>query len=258
MARIEILTAGHCTNLEVMAHRASPWRPTAFAAAFALIQPQGGGALLFDCGYSRHVTAAMAGFPFQLYRRLLPITLGRDAAAQMAERGVSPATLILSHFHPDHIGGLPDFPLARLVCSRQAWEWVRGRRGFAGLRRGFLADLIPADFTDRVTFAEDLPQDGQGHFRLEAGDETLSLVPLPGHVPGQLGLLVRRDGGPRVLLAADALWRRASLEDAILPHPLAMRVHHDRAAYLATLDRLRAWKQAEPDLEIIPTHDAGA
>jgi glyoxylase-like metal-dependent hydrolase (beta-lactamase superfamily II) len=254
MAKIEVLTAGHCCSFARLGRRCDPWRWASYPAAFGLILPRGGAPVLFDTGYSRHVFPAMAGFPFRLYRALLPITLGVDAVEQLGQRGIAPedvGMVVISHFHPDHIGGLRDFPQARFVCSRRAWEDVRGRTGFAALRRGFLAKLLPSDFEERAIFAEDLP-DG-----LMLGEERVTLLPLDGHVPGQLGLRLLDESGRSTLFAADAAWRSASLSDGIGPHPLAMRVHHDRAAYARTLAGLVRMRRAEPELRVVLTHDAG-
>lgn len=255
MAKVEVLQAGHCRNFARMARRNEAWRCVDFPASFGLILPRGGAPLLFDTGYSRHVLPAMADFPFQLYRGLLPITPGIDAVEQLRRRGIEPENVgmvVVSHFHPDHIGGLRDFPRARFVCTRRAWQAVRGRRSFAALRRGFLAGLIPADFEERVLFAEEL------QFRLTVGEEQFTLLPLEGHVPGQLGLKVMRDDGRPLLFAADAAWRRATLEDGIGPHPLAMRVHHDRNAYAATLAMLARMRHGEPGLDVVFSHDPEA
>jgi glyoxylase-like metal-dependent hydrolase (beta-lactamase superfamily II) len=264
MAKVDILKAGHCANLEVMARRCDGWRMARFPASFGLICPAQGGPILFDTGYSRHVRQAMKRFPFFLYAGLLPITLGIDAVVTLEGMGFRPQdveTIIISHFHPDHIGGLRDFPKARFICSKTAWDWVRGKTGFAGLRRGFLADLVPDDFESRVTFAEELSTSEDTVFlyahRLDFGGESLRLVPLPGHVPGQIGLNVTNEVGQRILFAADAVWRRKSLDDGALPHPLAMRVHHDRKAYADSLARLRTWAAAHPGGLVVPTHDPG-
>lgn len=252
MARIEILQAGHCTSFACLARRHDPWSPVRFPATFGLIVPQGGGPVLFDTGYSRHVLPAMRRFPFWLYRHLLPVAPGVDAVDQLRQRGIAPEdveTVIVSHFHPDHIGGLRDFPKARFVCSRRAWDDVRGRRGFAALRRGFLVDLVPEDFAARAIFAEDLD------YRLSIGADWVDLMPLEGHVPGMIGLRLCDDAGRPVLFAADAAWRRSVLEDGVGPHALAMAVHHDRVAYAETVATLARLRREMPGLRIILSHD---
>src|SRR5260370_164781 len=63
--------------------------------------------------------------------------------------------IILSHFHADHISGLQDFPAARIIVTREAYDAVASRRGFGALRRGFIPALLPADFQQRARFLDD-------------------------------------------------------------------------------------------------------
>ena len=51
-----------------------------------------------------------------------------------------------SPFIADHVCGLGDFPAARFVFLRDAYDDVRNRRGLGAVTAGFLPDLIPADF----------------------------------------------------------------------------------------------------------------
>jgi len=264
MTKVDVFVTGSCGNFDRMARKASPWRWVGFPASFGVIQPKEGGTLLFDTGYAPRVLAAMSGFPFLLYRNLLPIRLGADAASTLKERDIAPdevEIIVISHFHPDHIGGLRDFPKARVICSRRAWLEVKGKRGFAALRQGFLGGLIPDDFEDRVLYVEDLPLAGdaflpEAHLFSWKGERFLLFL-LEGHIPGQIGLLVNQDDGQVVMFVADAIWRRSVLDDGIGPHWLAMRVHHDKALYQKTVNDLRQRHLNSPAIRFIATHDPG-
>jgi len=62
-------------------------------------------------------------------------------------------TVSLTHFHADHLVGLRDLPRARFVFAREAYEAVRGKRGLAAVKAGFLPGLLPHDFEARAVAA---------------------------------------------------------------------------------------------------------
>jgi glyoxylase-like metal-dependent hydrolase (beta-lactamase superfamily II) len=88
------------------------------------------------------------------------------------------------------------------------------------------------------------------------GDGTVVLVSLPGHTPGSVGVLLRVEGGSKVLLAGDAAWHgkqvTALRQKAPFPGEL---VDADRDEAFATLHRLHALPR---DITVVPAHDPSA
>jgi glyoxylase-like metal-dependent hydrolase (beta-lactamase superfamily II) len=80
----------------------------------------------------------------------------------------------------------------------------------------------------------------------EAGD--VSVVPVPGHSPGQLAVVVE-DGDHAVFLAADSSYT----EDALL-RDVVDGVGPDEAAEHLTHERIRAYAAETPTV-YLPTHD---
>jgi glyoxylase-like metal-dependent hydrolase (beta-lactamase superfamily II) len=165
-------------------------------------------------------------------------------AQALALVGVDPAavgTVVLSHLHFDHMGNVELFPHAEVVVQRDEHAFWTGPD----------ASTPPVrSMTDPVALAALERIDAQGRLRLVDGDLTLApgleLRRLPGHSPGQQGVLV--DG--TVLLASDAAHFYDEFEDQ-----LPFGTFTDLPAMLATYRTLAAW--AADGVTIVPGHDPG-
>lgn len=189
----------------------------------------------------------------------LRLTEAGSAAAQMGALGISPreiGTVIVSHFHADHLCGLEDFPEAAFVASAAGFDHARSLRGWGAVSKGFVPSLLPTDFADRLRPLGPLqgPEiDGLGRTEDLFGDGLLRLVALPGHARGQIGLLANTDRG-LLFLVADAAWQLDSIRRGIPPHPVTNRLVDQPVEALATLHRLREFARANPEVALIPTH----
>jgi nucleoside-diphosphate-sugar epimerase/glyoxylase-like metal-dependent hydrolase (beta-lactamase superfamily II) len=214
------------------------------------------GVVLFDTGYSTRFLAA-GGLGAAAYRTVTPvqITEEENAVEQLRARGVNPEDvrwIVLSHFDPDHYGGLRDFPRARIVVAAEAWAAARQRPGLALRGVRLIPELIPGDLSARlqVVTTGELTQH-EGTLDL-FGDGAVRLVSLPGHSPGQIGAFVHGDGTPDVLLAADACWTTRGIDTE--QHSLHRWLAVDRAAQDRTYRWLKSLRREHPDLCIVPTH----
>ncbi|MGO4702060.1 MBL fold metallo-hydrolase [Dyella sp. 2RAB6] len=235
------------------------------ALAFLLTHPSHG-AMLFDTGYSRHFLHATRGMPERLYRAIAPPRLGpKESLQQQLERdGIDAShigTVMLSHLHGDHIGGLRDFPHSALLCSRQGWNDLNRRSRLAALSRGMLPALLPDGFGQDAQWIEDLPSVPMtGVFEAFAtgydlwNDGSMLAIPLPGHAAGHYGLLFQATSGEHVFLVADAVWSSTALLDGVPPPSFVTSWLGDTAAYIATLEQLRKLRRDAPDLRIVPSH----
>lgn len=188
--------------------------------------------VLFDTGYA--AAPWRTGAAGWAYRRLLPPRVPRGVTVGERLDPASITHVVLSHLHPDHVGGLRAFPHATLVVT----EGVRRSMERPSLRGGVLRGLLPG--TDRPGPLVVVPPDA---FRPDAtglrtadlfGDGTYRLVDLPGHAPGHVGALVE----DRVLLAADAAWGRDLLGQEHRIRRLPRAVAHDTRAQAHTAQLL--------------------
>ncbi|MFN8532099.1 MAG: MBL fold metallo-hydrolase [Dehalococcoidia bacterium] len=258
---LEFLDTGACRASEHHLVRGGARRAVRCHALVGLIRHPERGVILWDTGYAPRVIEATNHFPYRLYRLVTPLLLdgAQDARTQLAGRSIAAeavGTVIISHFHADHVAGLLDFPAATVVTAAGAWPDARRRRGFSALRRGVLPSLLPRDLSRRIRTAvrfDGAPIPGIGPTLDLFGDGSVRLARLPGHARGQLGALLNTTDGP-VLLAADACWHRRSIRERRPPHPIADLVADDPRLVKATIGALADLHEAWPTLRIVPTH----
>jgi len=265
---VELLCVGSCSQRAwlVDGSRGAGWRR--FPALVARIRHPRAGTILFDTGYGAALARATSAAA-RLYRRLLPFDLApeEELSGQLGRLGLAPpelACVFLSHFHPDHIGGLRDAAGLRgvpIVHSREGLARLRRLRGPARLRAAFLPELLPPDFAQRANAIEDRPRvaltDDWLPFEWAhdlVGDGSLLAIALPGHALGQYGLLCQLARGRRLFLVADAAWVRANFADLALPAWPVRRFFADQASLVASLRALHALHLRQPELLIVPSH----
>jgi glyoxylase-like metal-dependent hydrolase (beta-lactamase superfamily II) len=242
--------------------------PLRFPAGWALIEHPREGAILFDCGYGAAARTAMRRGLRRIYGGVLGAccSVQDDPSRLLAQHGVAVPdvrTIVLSHFHPDHVGGLCEFPTAKCIAHVDAWRQVREGGRFNHLHAQIWSELLPKNLATRMRLLE--PQTerpmpgslavlGKGWDLFDDG--SVLAFSLPGHAAGQLGLALEVDG-ECVLLVADAFWRREQLDD---PRPLPWWVRllaiRDAHAYAETLRCLRRFRDANRGAWIIPAHCA--
>lgn len=261
----QLLEAGHCVHPEASTLRGAPWAVCEFPALVALLRHPERGWILFDTGYGEAFMQATRHWPESLYRSVTPVRYSphQAAIAQLHRQGIEAAsvrTILLSHLHGDHVGGLHDFPHAGLWCGRDAWQDMQARSPLSALSRGLLPGLLatPAARSIRhfeqassVRLPHELAPFGRGHDVF--GDGSLFAVPLPGHAPGHFGVCFRSERR-WVFLVGDAAWSVHAIAGNLPPPAWATALLGNTRDYRATLADLHALAARRSGVLLVPAH----
>lgn len=151
----------------------------------------------------------------------------------------SVGTVILSHLHFDHIGTVSMFPTAEYVIQREEWAFWHGELGTRPPMRAH---------TDvgSLRYLEGAMQDGRVRFvdGREVLTDGVAVHPLPGHTPGQQGVVVDED----VVLASDAAHLYDEIDELML-----FGTFTDAVGMYRSYGELRTF--AEHGFTVVPGHD---
>jgi glyoxylase-like metal-dependent hydrolase (beta-lactamase superfamily II) len=258
--KIELYASGYCEAHEKVVNPKKGLNKLRFYAVWALIHLPDLGYIMFDTGYSNHFESATQNFPEILYRLATPVQLKHQEKAIeiLSKKGIHHSEIkyiIISHFHADHIAGLKDFPDAKLVCTKEAFQQTQNLKGIGAVSKGIIHKLIPNDIKERIVFIEDISSQTKNEFGITEFNWTLiphfKLLLLPGHAKGMLGFY---DEASNLLFATDAAWDEDCFNKGIMPLQV-VRIFIDSWSDLKdTMEKLSSMKDANPEMKIVFTH----
>ncbi len=171
---------------------------------------------------------------------------GFDSVAfERVSKGIQQAqTVVVTHEHFDHIGGLLAQPnLAALLPKAKVTS----------------AQLSHPDKMDPLKPPDILlkQKDAFKPTLLQALAPGVVLIQAPGHTPGSQWVYVQLQSGAEFLFVGDTAWMRANIEQMRERSRLAtLMMGEDRTLVLSQLKLLNQLQRASPKLAIVPGHDS--
>jgi glyoxylase-like metal-dependent hydrolase (beta-lactamase superfamily II) len=209
------------------------------------------GVILVDTGETAR-TSESGYFPrWHPYFRLavrFDVTPEQEVGPQLLELGIHPEdvrTVILTHLHTDHAGGLHHFPKSEILVGD---EELRLAMGFAGRLRGYQPNRLPDWFAPRSINFVPQPFGPFDRSQRVTPDCNVILVPTPGHTPSHVSVIVvERD--VCYFLAGDTTYTQQALiagqVDGVSP---------SEAVSMRTMRTIMRLAQERP-MVYLPTHD---
>lgn len=218
-----------------------------FPARALLLEHRKYGLILVDTGYGPGVYAR--GVLAFIYNLVNPTCFVESVSIhnQLKLDGIMPEQvkqIILTHLHPDHLGGAVYFSASKFILSEKARKSLEHPRRRDAIFQN-MADTLKTSRLETVCCEEKTPLEGfigKDIF----GDGSLWVIELEGHAYGQLGVYV-----PELALfyVADATW---SIKHMCCPlKPAARQIQHDMKAYKDTIRKLNALN----NIQLLCTHD---
>lgn len=241
--------------------RGGTWRRVPLKVRYGFFRHPTVGPVLIDTGYGPGVTQGPRSLALRLYNRILGPDLVAEGQpeAVLWRLGVKPdevGTIIVTHFHADHVANLDLFPKARIIAKAGVLRKILKQSALKNLHHGIFAGLLPANLASRVDDVDDIAARevplGLGMGRDLFGDGSVFAVDLPGHAEGHFGLCFARLPVP-LLYAVDAQWCAEALEEDRRPGFPASLIADDPQALAEGTRRVRAFRQAGG--EVLLCHD---
>jgi glyoxylase-like metal-dependent hydrolase (beta-lactamase superfamily II) len=117
----------------------------------------------------------------------------QEIGPQLDTLGIRPKdvqTVILTHFHTDHAGGLHHFPHSKILVSGPDYKKAQG---LPGKLQGFLPHRWPEWFAPQaITFEANPVGPFEQSCRVTRSGDVV-IVPTPGHTPGHVSVVVVQD-----------------------------------------------------------------
>ncbi|MEP3421461.1 MAG: MBL fold metallo-hydrolase [Erythrobacter sp.] len=166
--------------------------------------------------------------------------------AQVREAMGTARRIIVTHEHPDHMGFLVRYDdLSNAIgVLRMTSEQIAGTAKYSrdGAVPGLFGQLTPLSSNEPSVVAPGVV-----------------VLPAPGHTPGSVVIFVRMQDGKEVLFLGDIVWNMSNIrnqrgrsrlmQDVLMPEP------EERSPVYNQLAALIELANAEPDIQMIPSHD---
>ncbi len=169
---------------------------------------------------------------------------------QLAKIGFAPKdikTVILTHLHGDHIGGLAHFEHCKIYVSKTEYDFATSKKGTGN---GYFKKNWPSWFQPELIRYNNADEGNFSQSKKITTDGKIVVVPTPGHSIGHQSVLVKGDNHTTIL-AGDLTYNESTLQqeiaDVLLPNTAAKQ----------TVKAMHQYVQQQPCL-YLSSHDWNA
>ena len=252
ITEIRLYKCGYCINNLSHILKKNKNKKVKFPALVALIEHEKYGNILYDTGYSKDIYSnGIVSYIYNLLNKtyveeedIIVNKLKKDNIFKINK-------VILSHAHPDHIGGLNLFENYELLATRETIQIMEKPK----IKNLIFKNMLP---NSNIQIKE-ICNTNNNHFLNKyfgktydiLNDGSLIGIPLEGHSHGQLGIYVE---DYKMLFAADSSWGEQFIDKIEQMKTIPKYIQNDFNEYKKTIQNLKQVKKDFPEIKIIFSH----
>ena len=231
---IEYFPAGYCTSYAGLLFKGVKNRKMTFPAGVFLIKHRDKGYLLYDTGYHYDIKT-------------------KDQISYLLKaKGIKPEEInyvLLSHLHPDHLGGASFFPNANFILTQEVYDVYKKPK----LKDLIFKEFLPTTFEERLTVIKADQQNANFKYRPTIdlfGDGSILAASIDGHAKGQACLFIPDYD---LFIAADLCWGIDLLPYTKQMHLIPSLVQDSKDDYIKGTELLE--EVLKDGIEVLVSHD---
>lgn len=249
---LSIIKTGEGSSLEAFVFEGGSWFSTfkISHSSFLIKHPKGN--LLIDTGLGKNVEQ---GFDEEFPWYLKPIfAFKKDKAVVdvLKENKINIKGIILTHAHWDHASGVEDFANTPIYTTKEELAFAKTEwDDVAYMKHAIDSQDIQWDF---VTFSDGAYENFESSYDFY-GDDTIVLVPLKGHSPGQVGIFINTKES-RYFIVGDTTWAYEALINPREKYWYSRSLADaDEKQSVEAILQVHALMQQQPKIHVITSHD---
>lgn len=249
---VDYFACGYCTNKIENIFYGVKKKKLIFEAGVFLIKHRNYGYILYDTGYN--IKLLKNNIKYYLYRFLNPVYIREEEMInfRLKKHGIETDEIkyiILSHLHPDHIGGLEFFPNAKVIITQKCYEDFEKN----SLHSLIFKEFLPQNFKENL-LVKKIEMENKEFKYLKSydlfSDNSILLTELNGHSSGQCCVYIKEKN---LFIGADSTWRVEFLDMIDKMKFLPRLIQNNFSEYKKSIELLKVIQKA--GIKIVVSHD---
>lgn len=204
----------------------------------------------YEIVYKDHTVIVDSAFNADVAKEMGADVFDDAAYARLGAALAAAQLIIVTHEHPDHVGGLLAQPNLKDLMGKARLTQVQVTELKKAIREAQFSTLhVSSNVFDGYQGIDDEP-----YQTIAPG---VVLIKAPGHTPGSQMVYVKRADGQEILFLGDVAWQMRNIDKVRERARLATWLSdEDREAVMGEFVELHRLHSAEPNLNMMPGHDS--
>ena len=249
--RLSIIKTGQAKTYEWLTLKNGDWRQViANHSAFLIEHPKGN--ILVDTGLGEKIDDQFKADMPLIHRIGFAYEKGVTAKQQLSDNKVDVSFILLTHLHFDHVSGLLDFP------EKGVWALPEeiAFKDQASAPAVLISQVNSPEIKWKPYQLKPQPFMGFSESFDVFNDQSVVIVPLRGHTPGSVGIIVSLTNGKKIFLIGDTVWRKKGVDQKLPKFWLSSKlVDLDKDKVQKEIEGLYEFQKTYPEVIIMPSHD---